>query len=197
MTHRISGSQLQDILTLIGLHCMEVYPGLKSLFHFKQYFANLKSHLKKHYFCVHCLTCVESNAQTCTNRLYEKEIRESKMKSYFLEVPVEYQLENIFKRPNFVNLITHRFTRTCISSYIEDIYDGDIYKRLSRKNGPLSRSYPHNISFTLNTDGVPIFKSSKFAIWPVYLMINELPFKVRKQSENMLFCGLWFGESKP
>lgn len=44
-----------------------------------------------------------------------------------------------------------------------------------------------NISFTLNTDGVLIFKSSKFSIWPVYLMINELPFKTRTQSENMLF----------
>lgn len=39
ITHWNSGSQLQDLLTLIGLHCMEVHPGLKSLFHFKQYFA--------------------------------------------------------------------------------------------------------------------------------------------------------------
>jgi hypothetical protein len=28
-------------------------------------------------------------------------------------------------------------------------------------------------------------------------MINELPFKVRKKSENMLFSGLWFGDTKP
>ena len=30
-----------------------------------------------------------------------------------------------------------------------------------------------------NTDGVPIFKSSGFSIWPIFLMINELPFHLR------------------
>lgn len=66
--HGISRSQLQDLLTLdlIALHCMEVHPGLKSLFHFKHFFAN--RHSKTHFFCVHCLTCMESNAQTCPNR---------------------------------------------------------------------------------------------------------------------------------
>lgn len=49
----------------------------------------------------------------------------------------------------------------------------------------------------MNTDGVPIFKSSKFSILPVYLMINELPKKERKLTENMMLCGLWFGEIKP
>jgi hypothetical protein len=68
---------------------------------------------------------------------------------------------------------------------------------MSVDGGPLSELYPYNISFTLNTDGVPIFKSSKFSIWPVYLMINELPFKMRKLSDNMLLCGLWFGDAKP
>lgn len=60
-------------------------------------------------------------------------------------------------------------------------------------------SHPHwyNLSFTLNTDGIPIFKSSKYSIWPVYLMVNELPFKMRKKSENMLFCGLWYSDTKP
>ena len=34
---------------------------------------------------------------------------------------------------------------------------------------------PNNILFGLNTDGAAIFKSSKLSIWPVFLMINELP----------------------
>lgn len=49
----------------------------------------------------------------------------------------------------------------------------------------------------MNTDGVPIFKSSKFSILPVYLMINELPKKERKLTENLMLCGLWFNEIKP
>jgi hypothetical protein len=30
-----------------------------------------------------------------------------------------------------------------------------------------------------NTDGVPIFKSSGFSIWPIFLIINELPYHLR------------------
>ena len=57
-----------------------------------------------------------------------------------------------------------------------DIYDGKLYQRqvaagfLAEKN---------NISVIFNTDGVPVFRSSKFAFWPIYLLINELPYKMR------------------
>jgi hypothetical protein len=196
VTHGVSGSQLDDLLTLIGVHCLEAHPGLKSLFHFKKYFANIKSPLVKHYYCTHCLTFLDTTMETCPNRLYKKSLKDIKAKSYFLEIPIESQLRNFFNRPGFTDHLKSRFKRKQ-SENIEDIYDGKIYKSMSADGGPLSESHPYNISFTLNTDGVPIFKSSKFSIWPVYLMINELPFKLRKQSENMVFCGLWFGDVKP
>ena len=34
---------------------------------------------------------------------------------------------------------------------------------------------PHNISFLGNTDGVPLIRSTSCGVWPVYLVINELP----------------------
>lgn len=46
----------------------------------------------------------------------------------------------------------------------------------------------------MNTDGVPVFKSSKVSIWPLYLVINELSYSKRMANENMIFAGLWFGE---
>jgi len=49
----------------------------------------------------------------------------------------------------------------------------------------------------MNTDGVPVFKSSKVSIWPLYLVIKELPYGKRMAKENMIFAGLWFGEKKP
>lgn len=54
-----------------------------------------------------------------------------------------------------------------------------------------------NLSLLWNTDGVPVFKSSKFSIWPLYFVINELPFSERTKRENVLFAGLWFGDTKP
>lgn len=32
-----------------------------------------------------------------------------------------------------------------------------------------------HISLQINTDGVALFRSSTFSIWPVYYIINELP----------------------
>ena len=69
------------------------------------------------------------------------------------------------------------------------------FKKLSEKEGLLS--CPDNVSFLMNTDGVPVFKSSKVSIWPLYLVINELNYSKRMANENMIFAGLWFGEKKP
>lgn len=52
-----------------------------------------------------------------------------------------------------------------------------------------------DISVSWNTDGVQLFKSSKYAVWPLQLQINELPFKERVK--KILLAGLWFGNEKP
>ena len=54
-----------------------------------------------------------------------------------------------------------------------------------------------NISFTWNMDGIPVFKSSKLAIWPLFCIVNELPYAQRIRRSNMIFAGLWFGSTKP
>eukprot|EP00733_Pompholyxophrys_punicea_P000234 Pompholyxophrys_punicea_v1_NODE_47_length_4460_cov_14.923496.p2 type:complete len:205 gc:universal NODE_47_length_4460_cov_14.923496:851-237(-) len=75
---------------------------------------------------------------------------------------------------------------------IKDIYDGSEY----RKNWDFL-SKPTNISLTFNTDGVPLFKSTKMSVWPIYAVINELPPSMRFKRQYMLLCGLWFGSEKP
>ncbi|CAH1254763.1 Hypp1405 [Branchiostoma lanceolatum] len=49
----------------------------------------------------------------------------------------------------------------------------------------------------MNTDGIKVFHSSNYGLWPIYLSLNELPFSMRTRRENMVFAGLWFGEMKP
>lgn len=66
-----------------------------------------------------------------------------------------------------------------------------LYKQLIRKHN-LSGS---DITITWNTDGVPVFKSSLYSIWPIQCMVNELPPHLR--SSNILMTGLWFGKTKP
>jgi len=74
------------------------------------------------------------------------------------------------------------------------VYDGELYKELGVPGALLSD--PHNLSLTWNVDGFPLFKSSKFSIWPLYFVVNELPFKLRMVMENTILGGLWFGEAK-
>ena len=54
------------------------------------------------------------------------------------------------------------------------MYDGCEYKN---HNDFLSR--PENLSLMLNTDGVCLFRSSTVSLWPLWLVINELPPGVR------------------
>ena len=49
----------------------------------------------------------------------------------------------------------------------------------------------------LDTDGVPVFRSSNFQLWPLYLVINELEPPKRFLNENIIFAGLWYGQRKP
>ncbi|XP_065906528.1 uncharacterized protein [Dysidea avara] len=55
----------------------------------------------------------------------------------------------------------------------------------------------NNISLIMNTDDIPVFRSSKYSFWPIYLLINELPFRMRISKENRILAGLWYGTTKP
>ena len=101
----------------------------------------------------------------------------------------------MFSRSGFYKDLQHRFNRKKqAQENIEDVYDGPLYRSLVSK-GILNSG--NNISFIFNTDGVPVFKSSKVSIWLLYLVINELPHNKRFAKENLLFAGMWFGEKKP
>ena len=46
-------------------------------------------------------------------------------------------------------------------------------------------SSPVNLALSLCTDGVNIFKSSPVGLWPVYLVILNLPARIRMKAENI------------
>lgn len=75
---------------------------------------------------------------------------------------------------NMIEKLQYRFRRTKLNeNAIEDVYDGELYKLHASPGGFLSD--PHNISFLGNTDGVALIRSNGYGVWPVYLVINEIP----------------------
>ena len=53
-----------------------------------------------------------------------------------------------------------------------DIYDGAVYQHLFH-TGFLANKH------IVNTDGIPVFRSSSFSLWPIMLLVNELPYRMR------------------
>uniref|UniRef100_A0ABD2W1U7 Transposase domain-containing protein n=1 Tax=Trichogramma kaykai TaxID=54128 RepID=A0ABD2W1U7_9HYME len=132
--------------------------------------------------------CNIEDSTSSDEYLYEGE------KEYFVEIPLIPQLESLFQRSGFFNKLRSQY-RTNEDIDYSDIYDGSIYRDLTKNNNILSDK--HNISFMWYTDGVRIFRSSKFNIWGFFLIILELPYRERYKIQNMLLVSLWFGDHKP
>ena len=84
---------------------------------------------------------------------------------------------------------------SCRDSLICDIWSGDTL-RSDIEPGKFF-SYREHLALSLFTDGVPLFKSSTISLWPVYLIVNNLPPLIRMYSENVILCALWCGPGKP
>lgn len=195
VVHKLSGEALKDLLSLIDMHCLVPHALIQSLYKFKRYFSMLKHPIKKHHYCPNCCLPIDLQCQNCPNPACT-ELFTNNDKPFFVEVPIEDQLKVLFNRNGFYNSLEHRFVRNKMNSAtIEDIYDGARYQTYMQQGGFLSER--NNISLTWNTDGVPVFKSSKYNIWPLYFVINELPPKKRWCNDNVILAGLWFGSKKP
>ena len=164
----------------------------KTLFKYKKYFS-LDKAIKFHYFCSNCFQEVSSSTPTCTNPVCLHDLCSNKGRSYFIEIPIVDQLRDFFGRPGFHKLLEKRLELDNDPHVISDVYSGKLHRDLV-KEGFLNRD---SVSFLMNTDGGPLFKSSNISIWPCLLIINELPFVERKKSDNLIMTGLWFGPKKP
>ena len=142
--------------------------------------------------CNVLLTGIEGLNCTLCNILYQKDVLLGDG-SFFIYLPLEKQIRSLFTKCGDSLNLAYRFMRNKISSAaIEDIFDGQLYKAMV---GGLLMTDPNALSVTFNCDGVPIFKSSNFGIWPLLGILNELPPKQRK--ENVFLIGLCFGTGKP
>ncbi|XP_077507177.1 uncharacterized protein LOC144116311 [Amblyomma americanum] len=72
---------------------------------------------------------------------------------------------------------------------ISDITNAGCYGRL-QKSRNLGRD---DLTLTINTDGSPVFKSSKTSVWPLQFIVDELPPGLR--FKHPILAGLWFGKS--
>ncbi|XP_073668003.1 uncharacterized protein [Paramisgurnus dabryanus] len=177
---------LLQILTLIlpqDSHLPATKYLFKKLFKTGKYDFNL--------YCPKCCCVLENNACTTCHQVFEKN-ELMKNGNFFFTLPLIDQLKHLLETLNLGESLNYRKNRPTNPDTISDIMDGKLYEQMC-KDSNLKNDY--SFSLTFNSDGVPIFKSSTFSIWPLLCYINELPSKIRKN--NIFLAGLWFGARKP
>ncbi|XP_033725860.1 uncharacterized protein LOC117315674 [Pecten maximus] len=169
----------------------------RSLYHLRKFIKKFTEDMfpTLHYYCSSCYSKVEKNDKVCIS--CRKDLTKSGGVAYFVHLKLISQLRALWKTQDFVNDVrNHRFQhiKNNKNGNLKDVYDGQLYKNLF-ENGILQEE--NNLSFSLNTDGAPLFKSSNVSMWPVYMLINELPIAKRKHRQNSVFYGVWISSKKP
>ncbi|KAK3923501.1 Protein split ends [Frankliniella fusca] len=181
--HELDGREIVDLLNLIHLHCKEENNNIRtSLYLFKKYFSDLKSPIIYHYFCSSCYHELKQDNLKCPNLPLHPKTSDI---SYFVEIPLISQLQALFSKEEYER-------KKAKEENIDDIYDGQLYRELVA-SGFISDSNHFNFTMIMNADGVPVFKSSKKSLWPVFFNVLELPPQLRFKKEFTMIGGLWFG----
>lgn len=114
----------------------------------------------------------------------------SKSEQFFVTLPLQVQLKEIIKQNSEILLESGLKNST---SSLLDITDGEIYRTLLNNKGNTNPK----ITLVMNTDGVQVFKSNTKSLWPVQIIINELPVEKRFLIKNILVLGLFYDKNHP
>lgn len=120
------------------------------------------------------------------------DVKDYAYKDFFVMMDVATPISKLLESNGeyYNHVVNHRVQE---AGFIRDIYDGRRYRKFVENLNDTDRHNYATVSF--NTDGAPLFESSSYSIWPIFLMVNEVPMHVR--SKELILVGLWFGKDKP
>lgn len=191
--HKLTKRAAQDLIQLLLCHFPRDHRSYTSLYTLKRRFASLIGKTSKGRqvsYCTYCHSLLngQDSCTTCTND-------ENASVGEYTELDIKQQIQQLFKDKNFVSHLNDRF-KVASTEQVSDICSGKEYQKHVGIGGVLQSTY--NISLTLNTDGISMFKSSaKCSLWPLYLVINELPPQMRFCPKFMILAAVWCQHEKP
>lgn len=181
--NHVSGTALQSLLTVLEAHLPAgtVFPASQYLF--MKNFKNSDITLRFHSYCPSCITYIGSNDMWCENCDTNVSVSDCiDNGNYFITFDVKDQLLSMLQNEDICKHLQIGAKRELCDSY-----GGRLYRKLPLENDDITVSF--------NTDGIQVFVSSRYSIWPLQVMVNELPYAIRRK--NIFLGGLWFGDSKP
>ena len=193
LRHRATRDGITDLLNLLSII---LPPALKQCIPASQYLLlkTLDADFTQVLKCFYCKIChnqiqtMESEAcPSCNAAVNMVDLIRSD--NFFIIFDMAKSLQTVLSikkvGTNLMENLAKRKSRE--SGVLRDIMDGACYKDLLLKDC--------EITCTINTDGVTPFKSSHNSIWPIFLSINELDYKLRRK--HTMLVGMWFAKSKP
>ena len=185
LKHSLTKKAFEELIKLISVHLPTDTNMPKSIYQLKNFFMQIFPEVvaTPYQYCKVCHELLTDMRKICSSGCQSAKIGE------FIYVPVGPQLKIKLQGNNSLcvygtitiscldkhtwDALQKRFKTPRYVDIISDIYDGAEYKKHNfLLNDPTK---PGNVSLLMNTDGVAVFKSSKKSLWPIWLVINELP----------------------
>jgi hypothetical protein len=185
--HELSESCTNDLLKLLKIILPLGASSPPNSYFFKKALDFDYTNATKNFYCKICESFMGSKVSDACVKCNSKDSQENS-ENFFLSFNLKHSISSLLQIEEIKSSIAQTFkTRRDPVSTIKDISDGKKYRELNLGE--------HDLTMTMNTDGVPVFKSSKLSLWPVLLSINELSYPLRRKF--VILAGLWFGSSKP
>lgn len=197
--HGLTWSALDDLLHMINLFYGKenVIPGSKYMFR-NLWAPRTKALITKHYYCdaSGCSGLLEKEGVSANqkgtkcNAIYSGSCLSS-ASNFFTLLDLKKQVQHTIERhKEGISKAMEKGSSGTVNT-VTDITSGEAYRCLKEK-GILKDS---DLTLTVSTDGSPVFKSSRSAIWPIQFCVNELP--PRERLGKTALGGLWFGKKHP
>ena len=180
---------LQGLLHLLNA----IIPGCvrSTKYFFDRYFFGGFNAFETHYVCPTCFLYLGRNANNnCSSCKKDFSAVYCKKKgAFFLTKSIKSQLIDMLESGGLWDCIQNR--PVYAEGNYAEVYSGELYKGVDIQAFLKSND---NFSLTFSTDGVQVFRSSNYQIWPIMGSINEID--SRHKSRFMFLHTLWFGLSK-
>lgn len=193
--YNMSATMIKDVLAFTQLGMPENNLCASSLNDLQQFCGFDADYLKYHLYCERCtkLFDMESEIGNCKTSGCDGSKTDSQ--KYFVTGKLEMQFREILERDNMWESIDELKQGSPDRVSVSDICTGLGYRKLQEPGGFLDGT--QNLTLSLFIDGIPLYKSSSVSLWPVYLLINEIPPQQRFRKKNMVLWGVWQGVGKP
>lgn len=158
---------------------------------------NDSGHYTIKYFCNHCnqLLMIRFGKKFCQNERcpFVNRPLGSRDISEIVTFDIRHQLQSILSRNISVLGKMNDF-----QSF--DIHSGIHYQDLKSSTASLNNNSDKPIrciTLNIHTDGAPLIRTSKAALWPCMGSIVDLPHHIREQQTNIVILALWISSTKP